>query len=203
MACQKCGSNKSTSCSCHGTSYTIPANAIYGNSSCNLPSEPCESVLCTECVRHCHAETKWCVKYTTPLGSIELCMHHGERLDQFIQKQALAHYKADVWDNVVKSFYVDHITSGDNPAIKFIWYDFNPEVVSVIQLQYAPEGSGDFQSIPAFNNINPLLANTFTVDSSMITLLPGINYKFRLSTTSVDGIIEQQASVMLHVGIPT
>ena len=129
-------------------------------------------------------------------------MHHGERLDQFLQKQALAHFKADVWDHVIKSFYVDQVTGGDTPTIKFIWYDFNPEVVSVIQLQYSPEGSSDWQTIPAFNNINPLLSNTFTVDSSMILLLPGINYKFRLSTTSVDGIVELQASAMLHVLIP-
>ena len=201
MACQKCGSNKSTSCACQGTSYTIPENAIYGDSTCKLPAEPCESVVCTECVRHCHSETKWCVKYTTMTGSVELCMHHGERLDQFLQKTALAHYNAQEWPYYVRSFYVDNITTGDNPTIKFVWFDFDPNL-DVIKLLYAPEGNDDWQTINAFNNINPLLSNTFTVDSSMILLIPGINYKFKL-VTQMGEVIYDPASVILHVGIPT
>lgn len=202
MACQKCGSNKSTSCACQGTSYTIPSNAIYGDSTCRLPAEPCDSVTCTECVRHCHKETKWCIKYPTPSGIVELCMHNGERLDQFLQKMALAHALAPQYNLLVRSFYVDQITNGVNPTIKFIWYDFSEEI-TLIKLEYAPEGNEDWQTIPAFNNINPLITNTFTVDSSMIILSPGVNYKFKLSTSTADGIITDPASVILYVGIPT
>ena len=74
---------------------------------------------------------------------------------------------------------------------------------------YAPEGSGDFQSIAAFANINPLLTNTFTVDSTMIVLTPGTTYKFKLGTSTVGNTVgaveadyENEASVQLTVTIP-
>tara|TARA_R100000231_G_scaffold39889_2_gene34664 strand:+ start:4466 stop:5095 length:630 start_codon:yes stop_codon:yes gene_type:complete len=208
MACQKCASNQSTSCSCQGTSYTIPTNAVYGDSTCKLPAEPCESVTCSECVRHCHEEDKWCVKYPTVTGAVELCMRRGERLDQFLQKIALASSNAAVYPFAVKNFFVDNLTGGANPTIKFIWYDFEPAVTD-IKLLYAPEGSGDFQTIPAFANINPLLNNTFTVDSTMILLTPGTTYKFKLSTSTFgntvgaeEAVYESVASVQLTVTIP-
>ena len=208
MACNTCGNNSSNPCSCQGTTYTIPANAVYGDSTCKLPAEPCESVTCSECVRHFHEEDKWCVKYPTVTGAVLLCMRRGERLDQFLQKIALASSNAEVYPFAVKNFFVDNLTGGANPTIKFIWYDFEPAVTG-IKLLYAPEGSNDFQSIPAFANINPLLNNTFTVDSTMIVLTPGTTYRFKLSTSTVGNTVgaveadyENEASVVLTVTIP-
>jgi hypothetical protein len=212
MACQKCASNQSTSCSCQGTSYTIPTNAVYGDSTCKLPAEPCESVTCSECVRHCHGEDKWCVKaaFITPNGDpqgVDLCMHRGERLDQFLQKIALAHADAATYKYKVKNFYVDHIVAGANPTIKFIWYDFDQSITG-IKLQYAPVGSNDYQTVNAFGNINPLLTNTFTLDSTMILLVPGTTYNFRLATETTGNTFGEpeeiylNGSVILTVTIP-
>jgi hypothetical protein len=201
MACQKCATNKSSSCACQSTSYTIPENAVYGDSTCKLPAEPCESVTCTECVRHCHSEDKWCVKYPTVTGSVLLCMHKGERLDQFLQKMALAHYNAETYPYMVKSFYADHVTGASNPTIKFIWYDFLSDL-EVIKLEYRPQGTIDWQVINAFANINPLTTNTFTLDSTMATLFPGTTYEFRL-VTQYDGIVYAPGSVVLSITIPT
>jgi hypothetical protein len=207
MACQKCASNKSTSCSCQSTSYTIPSNAVYGDSNCRLPAEPCDSVTCTECVRHCHGEDKWCTKYPTMTGNVLLCMHKGERLDQFLQKMALAHSNGEIYPYMVKSFYVNELKGGANWSINFIWFDFDSSVTS-IKLQYKPEGSGDWQTINAFNSLNTLTANTFTLDSTMATLAPGTTYVFRLGTTTVTsegvpGTVYPEASVYLYVTIPT
>jgi len=201
MACQKCATNKSTSCACQSTSYTIPENAVYGDSTCKLPSEPCQSVTCTECVRHCHSEDKWCIKYPTVTGAVELCMHKGERLDQFLQKVALAHSNAESYPYVVKSFYADNVTGPSNPTIKFIWYDFLSDLQN-IKLLYRPLGTTDWQVINAFGTINPLLANTFTLDSSMATLFPGTTYQFMLST-QYDGVVYEPGSVILDITIPT
>lgn len=208
MACQKCASNQSTACSCQNTSYTIPSDAVYGDSTCRLPAEPCESVTCTECVRHCHAEDKWCVKAafpdpdtnpTTAVG-VMLCMYKGERLDQFLQKLALAHQDPLAYTYKVKSFYVDELKGGLNFSIKFIWFDFDPSIES-IKLQYTPEGSSDWQTINAFGNINPLITNTFTLDNTMLLLSPGTTYIFRLGTTTGDEVYEY-GSVELYVTIP-
>ena len=132
MACQKCASNQSTSCSCHSTSYTIPANAVYGDSTCKTPFETCESVTCTDCVRHCHGEDKWCSDLqildfglsASPDGvtnldlvgggvtPLEFCVHKGERLDQIMQKLALAQSDPSAYPYKVKNFYVDTVVGG-------------------------------------------------------------------------------------------
>jgi hypothetical protein len=213
MACKKCGSNKSTSCACTDTSYTIPSDCTYGDSSCNLPTEPCESVTCTECVRHCHKEDKWCTELLLAdfggpdgVGSggfpVEFCVSNGERLDQILQKLTLAQTDPSAYPFKVKNFYTDNIGGGAFPAITFIWFEFL-ESLTNMTLWYAPDDSNDWEMITQFNSlINPLLANTFTVDSNMISLIPGNVYKFKLVTTNADGIVYDPGSVILYVTIP-
>jgi hypothetical protein len=195
MACQKCKSNKSTACGCNDTSYTIPADCTYGGQNCNLPAEPCESVVCTECVRHCHEEDKWCITMQindsadvgdlTESTSVEICMNKGERLDQFLQKIALAHADASAYPYTVKNFYANNVTSN---SVQLIYYDFlyaplENETLSSMNLFYSAVGSGIWQEIPQFNSlINPLISNTFTVTGDMIPLIPGNTYMFKLTT---------------------
>jgi hypothetical protein len=227
MACQKCASNQSTSCSCHSTSYTVPANAVYGDSTCQTPFETCESVTCTDCVRHCHGEDKWCsdlqildfglnspdgVANTSLTGNfanaVEFCIHKGERLDQIMQKLALAHSDPSAYPYKVKNFYVDTVVGGSMPSIKFIWFEFLT-ALSGISMQYKLVDSDDWTTVVPFNElINPLTANTFTLTSSMVSLQSGSTYMFKLITTyqdpdtDDDPIEYDPGSVILHVTIP-
>jgi hypothetical protein len=226
MACQKCASNQSTSCSCHSTSYTIPANAVYGDSTCNTPFETCESVTCTECVRHCHGEDKWCTDLLlfdygalSPDGQtnwgltgeptpIEFCVHKGERLDQILQKLTLAQTDPSSYPYKVKNFYVDTVIGGSTPGIKFIWFEFL-NTLTGISLKYKEVDSEEWITVVPFNEIiNPLTANTFTLNSTMVQLLSGTTYMFKLVTTyqdpdtDDDPIEYDPGSVILHVTIP-
>ena len=213
MACEKCATNKSTACSCQNTSYTIPAHAVYGDSTCKLPAEPCDSITCSECVRHCHAEDKWCTQIeSTVIDSesgivsnplVEVCMYKGERLDQFLQKLALAQSNPSTYKYLVKNFYIESVTGGTNPTIKFIYFDYDPEITFMV-LAFAPMG-GDFASVPAFTSgaVNPILSNTFTLDGNMVNLIPGNTYMFKLVTYSTGAGMVDPGSVVLHVTIPT
>jgi hypothetical protein len=226
MACQKCGSNQSTSCSCHSTSYTIPANAVYGDSTCYHPIETCESVMCTECVRHCHGEDKWCSDLqildfglqspdgvsnvdlaTGNITPLEFCVHKGERLDQVMQKLALAQSDPSAYPYKVKNFYVDTVSGGLVPSITFVWFEFSNEL-SGISMSFKEVDADDWNVVTQFNSIvNPLTSNTATITGNMIGLQSGVTYMFKLVTTwqSDDGTTTTEydpGSVILYVTIP-
>ncbi len=212
MACQKCASNKSTSCSCHSTSYTIPANAVYGDSTCYHPTETCESVTCTECVRHCHGEDKWCTDLflfdygaQSPDGQsnwdltegptpVEFCVHKGERLDQILQKLTLAQSDPTAYPYKVKNFYVDTVVGGSTPSITFVWFEFINSLIG-ISMSYKLVSADDWTVVTQFNQIvNPLTANTATITSNMLDISSGNTYMFKLVTTwQSDGFTLQTA----------
>lgn len=219
MACKKCGSNKSTSCGCNDTSYHVPVDCTYGGQTCHTPAEPCESVTCTECVRHCHKEDRWCVNMqVVDTGNpdissdnngaitVEICMNHGERLDQFLQKIALAHADASAYPFTVKNFYANNVTS---TSVELIYFDFLTDLTSM-NLFYQAEGSNVWEEIPQFNTLgNPMLTNIFTVTSSMIPFTPGTTYLFKITTTYISTDLDMEiintvdpASAILYITIP-
>jgi len=220
MACKKCASNKTTACACTDTSYTIPGNCGYGNSTCKFPSEPCSEILCTECIRHCHDEDKWCTEMLlTDWGGqdgvanggddmvvTEFCVSNGERLDQMFQKLTLALSDPTSYPYKVKNFYVNNINNVTGSyfiEIQFVWFDFLSTLTD-IQLWYQADGDGDdWVQIQQFNTlINPLQSNSFTLNNDMVGLIPGNTYKFKLATTSDAGTFYDPGSVILFVTIP-
>tara|TARA_R110002020_G_scaffold4711_7_gene20498 strand:+ start:10416 stop:11081 length:666 start_codon:yes stop_codon:yes gene_type:complete len=220
MACKKCASNKTTACACTDTSYTIPGNCGYGNSTCKFPSEPCSEILCTECVRHCHDEDKWCVDLYTAdwggddgvvglpgldVGPLEFCVSNGERLDQMFQKLTLALSDPTSYPYKVKNFYVNNInnvTGSYFVEVQFVWFEFLSSLTD-IQLWYQADGDAVWTQVMQFNSlINPLQSNTFTVNNDMIGLVPGTTYKFKLVTTSAVGTQYDPGSAILYVTIP-
>ena len=151
MACNNCSSNGG--CNCQGTSYRVPSNAVYGNSTCRQPAEPCDAVVCAKCVRNCHVEDKWCVTMNlfdnggadgiqNVAQPVEFCIHRGERLDQMLQKLTLAQDDPSAYKFKVKNFYINGVTGGSNPTIEFIWYEFD-NAVDGISLAYASANSDD------------------------------------------------------------
>jgi len=205
MACKNGTCSSSNSCTCQSTSYVVPANAVYGDSTCRQPSEPCSEITCAECVRNCHSEDKWCVNMPVTISDttteVEFCIHKGERLDQMLQKLSLAQGSPESYPYTVKNFYVDHVTGGTSPTIKFIWYEFSTQVTG-ISMYFAAADSDEWFLIPWFqNNAMPLTANTATLDTTAIVIESGNTYKFKL-VTSANGILYDPASVITYVTIP-
>ena len=205
MACTSGNCSNPNTCNCAGASYTIPSNAVYGDSTCRAPSEPCSEVTCAECVRNCHNEDKWCVEMplnqalTGTVTVVEVCIHKGERLDQMLQKLSLAHGNPLNYPYVVKNFYINSVTSDQ---IQLIWYEYHQEV-SNIQLFVAggeSTSASDWQEIPSFAAANPLANNIFNLGITGV-LLPGQSYKLKLVTTA-NGITYDPGSAILYVTIP-
>ena len=206
MACNNGTCSTNGACNCQNTSYTIPTNAIYGDSTCRQPTETCEDAMCFECVRGCHGEDKWCtlMPVTNTDGesyNVDFCIHRGERLDQMLQKLTLAQSFPGNYPYTVKNFYVDWVKGGSNPSIKFIWFEYSQEV-SGISMFVAAAGSDEFFLLPWFEQMaNPLNSNTAILDSTSMPLESGNTYKFKL-VTSANGLIYNPGSVILHVTIP-
>ncbi len=187
MACQKCASNKSTSCSCHSTSYTIPANAVYGDSTCYHPTETCESVTCTECVRHCHGEDKWCTDlflfdYGAPISPIQLSLAASQaqlhmnwcidfrcnKLDPDDYSVALPTYLLSSLQLEITYAAPSATNYGSNPPTSF-----NTNVTTRITcVEGIPEAGEDFSSNPLLT----VLTKTLTADTSTGTLEPFDTY---------------------------
>jgi hypothetical protein len=219
MACQYGNCSTPNSCNCAGSSYTIPSNAVYGDSTCRSPIEPCSEVTCNECVRNCHQEDKWCTTVWTDIPSdatggingpwppgqanygVQVCMFKGERLDHFLQKLALAHTDPLHYAYMVKNFYINQVTSD---IIDIVYWDFH-EATESMSLWVAPEDSDDWQEFPNFALGNPMTSMTFTIPITNI-LFSGNTYKLKIITTgfmpsgNVDTI--DPASVILYVTIP-
>ena len=144
--------------------------------------------------------------------SVEICMRKGERLDQFLQKIALAHADASAYPYTVKNFYANSITSN---SVELVYYDFlyqplEAETLSSMNLFYSAVGSNIWEEIPQFNTLmNPLLSNSFTVTGAMVPLIPGNTYMFKLTTQysieeedTVELFTVDPGSATLYVTIP-
>jgi hypothetical protein len=212
MACKNGTCSTPNTCNCAGTSYTIPANAVYGDSTCRTPSEPCSEVTCSECVRNCHQQNKWCTNIQVtdwggPDGqddlysAVEVCMNKGERLDHFLQKLALAQSDPTAYPYMVKNFYISQVTKD---LIDIIYYDFSSNITDM-RLWFATDGTDDWQEWQSFNSGNPMMNNTFRLilNNSMVS---GTTYKLKFITTGPgpnDTInTYDPASVILYVTIP-
>jgi len=200
MACQNGTCSSPNSCNCSGTSYTIPSNAVYGDSTCRQPSEPCSEVTCAECVRNCHGEDKWCVKMPVTINDIttavDFCIHQGERLDQMLQKLSLAQGSPTAYPYIVKNFYINSVTSTN---IELLYFEFSEDITSMT-LWVAANDSNEWQEITSFNVANPLVLNSFNLSIENV-LISGSTYKLKL-VTSVNGITYDPGSVILYITIP-
>jgi hypothetical protein len=208
MACQNGTCSTPNSCNCAGTSYTIPANAVYGDSTCRTPTEPCSEVSCAECVRNCHAEDKWCVQMPYTIDAVttvvDFCIHQGERLDQMLQKLSLAQGDIQSYPYKVKNFYLNSKsgTSNEDFSLNFLYYEFSDEVTQIQLFFAADSDDGVWQEITAFNTtMNPLTSNSFTLNQNSISVISGTTYKFKFVTSTADAVYDPGSSIVF-VTIP-
>ena len=209
MACQNGTCSTPNTCNCAGTSYTIPSNAVYGDSTCRTPSEPCSEVSCAECVRNCHAEDKWCVDMPIDNGDgtitlIDFCIHQGERLDQMLQKFSLANGDLKAFPYKIKNFYLNTKsgTSSSDFTLNFLYYEWSNEITQIQLYFSADSDEGIWQEITAFNTtMNPLTSNSFTLTQNNINVNSGVTYKFKFVTSTADTTYDPGSSIV-YVTIP-
>jgi hypothetical protein len=207
MACQNGTCSTPNTCNCAGTSYTIPSNAVYGDSTCRTPTEPCSEITCAECVRNCHAEDRWCVGMPYTIDGVttvvDFCIHQGERLDQMLQKLSLAQGDIQSYPYKIKNFYLNSKsgTSNTDFALNFLYYEWSGEITQ-IRLFFAVSGSDEWTELTSFQGIvNPLASNSFTLTQNHLIVNSGTTYKFKFVTDTANATYDPASSIV-YVTIP-
>lgn len=171
MACNKCGTTKSSPCACQDHGLVTPCSY----SDC-IPDrkgshpEHCGEVYCTDCVSRCRNSIQ-----APNAANQYIFANNGDKLDNIIQRMFLFATQPACYDTSISHLWHDpDLTTQSTVTLK---WDSIPASVTTIDVQYSTM-AGAWVTDTAAASLNTLTYE-YTV-GNVAALAPNTTYKFRL-----------------------
>jgi hypothetical protein len=185
MACNKCGTTKSSPCACQDHGLTTPCS-YYDCTDYDAKTghpEHCGEIYCTDCIKRCRNSIQ------APNGAGQyLFANNGDKLDTIVQRMFLFATQPACYDLSIPHLWHDpELTTTTTVTLK---WDSIPTGVNAIDVEYATMAGG-WQLDTAVDLASNVVEYTV---GNVLALVPNTTYKFRLvsnngACTSVELIV--------------